>query len=195
MIFEFWGWHLGPSYENEEKSHCLLYFSFSKDIWFPRMAPGPKLRDWRYISMLFLFQQRNLGSQGWHLGISNENEEKSHCLLYFCFSKDVWGSRIAPWHLLWEWRENSLSAIFLFQQRYLGSEDGTLALEMRMKRNLTVNYNSGCPVLLFFLFFPIFSKLPIYSYILSKSPIFSYIFEKCWKSTFEKPFSWGIYSI
>ena len=31
---------------------------------------------------------------------------------------------------------------------------------------------SGCPVLLFFLFFPIFSKLPIYSYILSKSPIF-----------------------
>ena len=27
--------------------------------------------------------------------------------------------------------------------------------------------------------FPIFSKLPIYSYILSKSPIFSYIFGKC----------------
>ena len=34
-------------------------------------------------------------------------------------------------------------------------------------------YNwAGCPVLLFFLFFPIFSKLPIYSYILSRSPIF-----------------------
>ena len=31
---------------------------------------------------------------------------------------------------------------------------------------------SGCPVLLFFLFFPIFSGLPIFSYILIPNPIF-----------------------
>ena len=30
----------------------------------------------------------------------------------------------------------------------------------------------GCPVLLFFLFFPIFSGLPIFSYILIPNPIF-----------------------
>ena len=50
-------------------------------------------------------------------------------------------------------------------------------------------YHSGCPVLLFFLFFPIFSKLPIYSYILSKSPIFSYIFENADNQPLEKLFS------
>ena len=32
--------------------------------------------------------------------------------------------------------------------------------------------DSGCPVLLFFLFFPIFSGLPIFSYILIPNPIF-----------------------
>ena len=31
---------------------------------------------------------------------------------------------------------------------------------------------AGCPVLLFFLFFPIFSGLPIFSYILIPNPIF-----------------------
>ena len=31
---------------------------------------------------------------------------------------------------------------------------------------------TGCPVLLFFLFFPIFSGLPIFSYILIPNPIF-----------------------
>ena len=33
-------------------------------------------------------------------------------------------------------------------------------------------YLTGCPVLLFFLFFPIFSGLPIFSYILIPNPIF-----------------------
>ena len=37
--------------------------------------------------------------------------------------------------------------------------------------NIKIAY-AGCPVLLFFLFVPIFSKLPMKSYILSKSPIF-----------------------
>ena len=32
--------------------------------------------------------------------------------------------------------------------------------------------HAGCPVLLFFLFFPIFSGLPIFSYILIPDPIF-----------------------
>ena len=201
-IFGFWGWHLGTCFENEKKSHCLLYFCFSKDIWFLRMAPWHLLWEWKEISLsaIFLFQQRYLGSEdgtlalcyrtheadthgtfhgiktcvpglcsqqnhaskpnffhprtpdlasarslalamrmkrnltvcyisvtemisgfpGWHLGTCYENEENSHCLLYFCYSKDVWVQRMAPWHLLWEWREISLSDIFQFQQRYLG---------------------------------------------------------------------------
>ena len=32
--------------------------------------------------------------------------------------------------------------------------------------------SSGCPALLFFLFFPIFSELPIFSYIFILIPIF-----------------------
>ena len=51
---------------------------------------------------------------------------------------------------------------------------------------LFVLSTAGFQVLLFFLFFPIFSKLPIYSYILSKSPLFSFILEKCLKSNLGK---------
>ena len=170
MIYGLRGWHLSTWHENEEKSYCLLYFCFSNDVWLKMTPWPLARRMKRNLTVCYIsVSAKTSGFRWWHLGPSLKYEEKSHCLLYFCFSKDIWVSRIstwalamrmkrnltlpylcfskdiwvprmAPWHLLWEWRENSLSAIFLFQQRYIGSEDGSWALAMRMKRNLTVCY-------------------------------------------------------